>query len=288
MRRIALLIAGCSLLVFLAASNALAQVVTETTTSNSAEFGFNPQNLINAVTGVGVGENAGKCFICPNTSPGAGGTTAGALTNSMFGEIRKNSEADVPNGDFPGGTTRPEDQDPAIPTQSGSCGTDCNDSGAFTFSIPLPVMDFLDADDPDIDGVRTGGTSPTVAGTVGAAGVKMKFSNTFEYFDGSDGINAEGSSTFAQTMSQTTFTGGSEGNEVQIVEFESNGENAPRPFLGGSGGRIFWRQSIEEGGFNLGPLEGSFIYNVGGFEKSSAPTGAGQSIGVSGQEIGTD
>ncbi len=273
MKKLTFIIAGFGLIIFFSGNLVLAQnfvVETGTSISGSSEFGFDPSNLINAVTGAG---DPDKCFTCVNTTSEAGGTTAGALTNSMFGEIRRNNDADLGKQ-----SSRPEDQGMIIPTES-SCGSNCNDSSAFTFSLPLPVMNFLNT------GEAVSPTNPVVAEAVGKSGVKMEFSNNFEYF-------ADGTSTFAQTMKQTTFTEGlnfsgipSAGNEVQIVEFEAHSTNPAAPRIGGIGGTIFWSQSIKEGGFDL-VTDGSFVYNVGNFPEASAPTGAGQSVGDDGQEIG--
>lgn len=245
-------------------------VETGTSISGSTEFGFDPSNLINAVTGTG---DPDRCFTCVNTTSEAGGTTAGALTNSMFGEIRKNNDADLGKQ-----SVRPQSQGMVVPTES-SCGSNCNDSSTFTFSIPLPVMNFLNT------GEVVSPTNPSVAEVVGKSGVKIEFSNNFEYFD-------DGTSTFSQTMKQTTFTGGLDlidpegtGNDVQIVEFEAHSTNPADTGLDDSGGILFWSQSMKEGGFDL-VTEGSFLYDSSGFPEASAPTGAGQSFGDDNQEIG--
>ncbi len=260
-RKIAFAAAGLGVAILLTGGNAMAQVVTETTTTNSTAFGFNPSNLINAVTGA---VDPTKCFICANT----GGTTAGALTNSMFGEIRTNAEADLGDKSFD-----PARQDMVIPTSGDS------DAGAFTFSLPLPTMDFLDAGSSTF---AAGGTLPTVGETVGTAGAKMEFSNSFVYA-------GNGVSSFAQTMKQTTFTEGANGNEVQIVEFQADGSTVSpgNPNTNVPGGladltSVDWSQEIREGGFNLGPLTGDFTYDTGGASGigASTPTGPGQSAGT--------
>ncbi|MFQ5542851.1 MAG: hypothetical protein ACE5FY_00700 [Nitrospiria bacterium] len=235
---------------------------TETDIMGSRLLGFDPTvNLIPAATNTDA--SSGPCFTCPNSN--AGGTTAGALTNSMFGEIRDNNDADLGDKSF-----NPGSQDMDIPNAA-ECGSNCNDAGAFTFNLPLPTQNFLSAGTP----VPT--TVPAISEAVGKAGVKMQFSNLFEF-------KADGTSTFAQTVKQTTFTGGmgtdgTSANEIQIVEFEAHSDNPAVPFSGSGGGEIFWTQTIEEGGFFLGPLSGSFVYNDSPFSSASAPTGQGQTNG---------
>jgi len=242
--------------------------LSETGTSGSVTLSFDPTvNLLPAVTNTD--PSAGPCFTCPNTVAGANGTTAGALTNSMFGEIRLNSNADLGNqsySHFLQGMTVPI---PAAP----NCGTSfCNDSGAFSFSLPLPTQDFLSAGTPVTSPVPDPGTP------VGQAGMRVEMSQTFTY-------NADDTSFFQQSVKQTTFTGGAAGNEVQSVDFSAIGDNNvvfPPGLLNGSGGDLSWVQTIEEGGFFLGPLSGSFTYNNFGFEfdGASAPTGESQSNGT--------
>jgi len=241
---------------------------TGTNTTGSRAFGFDPSvSLIPAVTNTD--PNAGPCFTCPNTGA-AGGTTAGALTNSMFGEIRLNSEADLGNQSF-----MPPQQGMTIPMASGctpAAGfTGCNDSGAFTFSIPLPTQDFLSS------GVPVPTTNPAVGQTVGDAGVKMEFDSEFTF-------RGDGTSVFSQTVTQTTFTGGFEGNELQVATIESHSDSPNVSFLPAGDPRkkieIFWSQKIVEGGFLLGPTSGSFISNrPPNGPNASAPTGVGQSNG---------
>lgn len=272
-RIIAFTAAGIGLAIFLASGNAIAQnVVVETGTSisGSTEFGFDPTNLINAIDGTG---DATRCFTCKN--PNAGGTTAGALTNSMFGKIRPNTEADLGDRSF-----NAQNQGLIIP-QAASCGLDCNDASAFTFSLPLPTMDFLSTGDP------VGTTSPASPATVGNKGVKMEFSNTFEFLGDVDGDGVNDGTTFQQSMAQTTFTEGMGGNEIQIVVFDSSGASPEHVSAGNATAQVNWVQTINEGGFSLGPLDGGFTYDPtsGSVPSASTPTGAGQSTGADGQQI---
>lgn len=230
----------------------------ESTTSGSTAFGFDPSvNLIPAVTATST--DSGPCFTCPNSN--ADGTTAGALTNSMFGEIRDNNHADLGDKSF-----SPGSQDMKIPG-SADCGSSCNDSGSFTFSTPLSTQDFLSA------GTSAGTTNPTMA-SVGKAGVKIEFSNNFSY-------NAsDGKSTFTQSVTQTTFIEGPDGNELQVVTISSEAlDNPANPEKNPTGGIINWTQDIQQGGFSLGPASGSFLYNNSSFDSASAPTGEGQTNG---------
>lgn len=176
-------------------------IETGTNITGSREFGFDPTlNLIPAVTNTDA--STGPCFTCANTGA-AGGTTAGALTNSMFGEIRLNAEADLGDKSF-----MPPQQGMTIPTAT-SCSptegfTGCNDSGAFTFSIPLPTQDFLRAGDL----VET--SDPDAGQALGNAGVKIEFDSEFSF-------RGDGTSVFNQTITQTTFTEGLEGNALQVA-----------------------------------------------------------------------
>jgi len=269
-RMIAFTAVGIGLSVLLSGGNAIAQnfvVETGTSTSGSREFGFDPAKLINAIDGTG---DATRCFICKN--PNAGGTTAGALTNSMFGKIRPNTEADLGDKSF-----ETINQGMIIP-QAKSCGTaNCNDASAFSFSLPLPTMNFLAA------GTVVATTSPVSTEVVGDKGAKMEFSNSFEFLG--DGLG----STFDQTMKQTTFTEGMGGNEIQIVDFQASGVSPSHTSASSATAKVNWIQTISEGGFNLGPLAGSFDYDptrgLGSAEASSTPTGVGQSTGANGQQI---
>ncbi|MFQ5589096.1 MAG: hypothetical protein ACE5F7_09675 [Nitrospiria bacterium] len=229
----------------------------ESNTTGSKTLGFDPTvNLIPAVTNTN--PDNGPCFSCPNSN--AGGTTAGALTNSMFGEIFDNNHADLGDKSF-----NPGSQRMTIPN-SADCGSNCNDSGAFTFSLPVPTQNFLS------EGTTVASTNPTISESVGRAGVKIDFSNNFVY-------NEDGSNSFTQTVSQTTFTEGMNGNDLQIVEMSANASNQAQANPGSGGGEIFWNQKIEEGGFLFGPLSGSFLYNNSSFASASAPTGEGQTNG---------
>lgn len=237
---------------------------TETDIMGSRSLGFDPTvHLLPAVTNTDV--NAGPCFTCPNSN--AGGTTAGALTNSMFGEIRLNNNADLGNQSF-----SPASQNMLLPTET-ACGENCNDSGAFTVNLDLPIQNFLS------DGTAVTDTNPVVFGAVGKAGVKIKFNSLFDFKE-------DGTNTFEQSISQTTFTGGigrdgSDGNEMQLADFEAHGENPPNARNFTSSGEIFWTQTIEEGGFLLGPMSGSFVYKDDAQPpSSSAPTGSGQTEGL--------
>lgn len=244
--------ASLGLAMFLTAGNASAQVMTGTATVNSSEFGFNPAKLIDAIDGSNGSE---ACFICRNTNK-AGGTTAGALTNSMFGELRPNSDADLGDQTF-----NPSKQDMEVPSAHGCGDSDCNDAGSFTFSLPLMSMDF--SEDPGV--------------SLGATGVKMTFSNTFQYNANDDGTPA--GSTFDQKLSQTTFSGGFDGSEEQFVQFDVDGDAPGNNTGAGSESTVNWTQTIKDGGFELGPLSGSFTYESGrgDVDRASAPTGAGQS-----------
>ncbi len=272
-RIIAFTAASIGLSIFLVGGNAVAQnfvVETGTSISGSTEFGFNPERLINAIDGTG---DATRCFTCKN--PNAGGTTAGALTNSMFGKIRPNAEADLGDKSF-----HAQNQGMLIP-QAASCGTNCNDSSAFTFSLPLPTQNFLSTGDL----VAT--TNPSTPETVGNKGVKMEFSNTFNFLGDVDGDGVNDGSTFEQSMSQTTFTEGMGGNEIQIVSFEASGSSPESVSASTATASVNWLQSIEEGGFNLGLSSGNFDYDPtsGSLPSASTPTGSGQSTGADGQQI---
>ncbi len=257
--------AGLGLAMFLTAGNVSAQVVTGTATVNSSEFGYDPANLIAAVNNTDA--SAGPCFTCRNTN--VGGTTAGALTNSMFGVIRTNAEADLGDKSYD-----PATQGMTIPSAKGCSAAGCNDAGAFTFSLPLPTLDFLS------EGAVVANTNPSISETVGQSGVKMEFSNTFEYLGDGNG------SRFSQTMKQTTFTDGGDFTTdgsgipgIQVVDFSASGVAGHNNTGVGASSQVDWTQTIEEGGFSLGPLSGSFNYipGDGNVPGASAPTGPGQS-----------
>ncbi len=230
----------------------------DSATVGSATLGFDPSGaLMAAVTNTD--PSAGPCFTCPNSN--AGGTTAGALTNSMFGTIRLNSDADLGDKSFNASV-----QGLTIPTAKSCTAIGCNDSGAFTFSMPLPTMDNLSA------GTAIA-TNPDPGVPVGTAGARVTVSNTFTY-------NADGSSSFDQTVEQLTFTEGLAGNDLQhvIIQADSASLANPNP-AGGGTGVVNYSQTITEGAFVLGPLNGSFLYNVGaafnvaGGFGANAPTG---------------
>lgn len=230
----------------------------DSATVGSATLGFDPSGaLMDAVTNTD--PTQGPCFTCPNSN--AGGTTAGALTNSMFGTIRLNSDADLGDKSFNASV-----QGLTIPTAKSCTATNCNDSGAFTFSMPLPTMDALSA------GTATA-SNPDPGVAVGTAGAKVTVSNTFTY-------NADGSTAFDQTIEQLTFTEGLAGNDLQHVIIQADSETSPSFNPANGGGVINYSQTITEGAFILGPLTGSFLYNVGvAFDVASgfganAPTGA--------------
>ncbi|VAX31578.1 hypothetical protein MNBD_NITROSPIRAE01-1015 [hydrothermal vent metagenome] len=230
----------------------------DSATVGSATLGFDPSGaLMDAVTNTD--PTAGPCFTCPN--PNAGGTTAGALTNSMFGTIRLNADADLGDKSFNASV-----QGLTIPTAKSCTATNCNDSGAFTFSMPLPTMDALSAGTATV-------SNPDPGVPVGTAGARVTVSNTFTY-------NADGSTAFDQTIEQLTFTEGQSGNDLQHVIIQADSASSPNVSpAGGSDGVINYSQTITEGDFVLGPLTGSFLYNVGvafnvasGFG-ANAPTG---------------
>ncbi len=239
--------------------------LSETGTTGSEAFSFDPTaTLIPAVTNTNPAN--GPCFTCPNTVDGANGTTAGALTNSMFGEIRLNNNADLGNQSY-----APPFQGMTIPSATG-CGSPlCNDSGAFSFSLPLPTQDFLSAGTPVASPV------PDPGEAVGQAGMRIEMTNNFTY-------NDDGTSSFVQRIQQTTFTGGMSGNDLQEVDFSAIGDNniAFPGVIGGIGGTLAWNQTLEEGEFFLGPLSGEFTYDNFAFEfdGASAPTGESQANGT--------
>ncbi|NOY83566.1 MAG: hypothetical protein GXO96_01865 [Nitrospirae bacterium] len=229
----------------------------DSATVGSATLGFDPSGaLMDAVTNTD--PTAGPCFTCPNSN--AGGTTAGALTNSMFGTIRLNSDADLGDKSF-----NATEQGLTIPTAKSCTATNCNDSGAFTFSMPLPTMDALSAGTAIV-------SNPDPGVTVGTAGARVTVSNTFTY-------NADGSTAFDQTIEQLTFTEGLAGNDLQHVIIQADSESSPSTNPAVGGGVINYAQTITEGAFILGPLTGSFVYNIGtAFDVASgfganAPTG---------------
>ncbi len=115
---------------------------TETDIMGSRLLGFDPTvKLIPAATNTGA--SSGPCFTCPNSN--AGGTTAGALTNSMFGEIRDNNHADLGDKSF-----NPGHQDMDIPNAA-ECGSNCNDAGAFTFNLPPSISELSECGDACFD-----------------------------------------------------------------------------------------------------------------------------------------
>lgn len=240
----------------------------ESMTTGSALLGFDPSGaLMTAVTNTNPA--LGPCFTCPNTN--AGGTTAGALTNSMFGTIRLNNNADLGDQSFNASV-----QGMVIPTATSCSPAPCNDSGAFTFSMPIPTQNFL-AEGTAIVTNPSAGTGVTV----GQAGVSMGFTNDFTY-------NANGSSSFNQTVLQSTFTGGQAGNDLQVIRMQADAVNQANTNPSGGGGTVNYSQDITEGGFILGPFSGSFNYNTGlafnaanGFA-ASAPTGAGGATTIPG------
>lgn len=236
----------------------------ESLTVGSASLGFDPSGaLMTAVTNTD--PTAGPCFTCPNSN--AGGTTAGALTNSMFGTIRDNANADLGDKSF-----NATEQGLTIPTaRSCTSSPTCNDSGAFSFSMPLPTMDALSA------GTAVA-TNPAVVNgetlSVGTAGARVTLTNNFNY-------NADGSTDFNQTVEQLTFSEGLAGNDLQHVIMQADSASSANTSpSGGSDGIINYSQTITEGAFVLGPLTGSFLYNTGtAFDLASgfganAPTGA--------------
>ncbi len=237
----------------------------ETNTMGSTELGFDPTvSLMDAVSNTDA--SAGPCFTCVNSN--AGGTTAGALTASMFGVIRLNSDADLGDKAF-----NPVVQGMTIPTAT-SCNTvGCNDSGDFVFSLPVPTQDFLS------EGTPIATTVPPSTSPVGRAGVLIDFSNTFTY------SATDSTISFDQAVSQTTFTEGLNGDELQVVTIAASSVGQQSSSVANGGGTINWEQSIVEGGFALGPLQGSFDYNnttALAFDSTfgaSTPTGPGQSAG---------
>jgi len=239
----------------------------ETNIMGSPVFSFDPSQALQGAVERTSASAGSPCFTCPNGDR-ANGTTAGALTNNMFGKIRDNSDADLGLKSF-----RADDNVPNIPS------TGSNDSGDFSFTFALPSQNFLTplADDGNPDTVSAP-VSPTVPGLsepIERGGVKIEFPvNTFKFVAG-------GGSSFTQTVKQTTFTGGIGGNEVQIVEFHADSASDIPDLSTGQGNNqpVNWNQSIEEGGFNLGLTNGTFIYGEKGVGEASAPTGAGQSTG---------
>jgi len=239
----------------------------ETNTLGSPVFSFNPSALQAAVERTDA--STGPCFTCPNEGA-ANGTTAGALTNNMFGKIRENNDPDLGNKSF-----RASDNVTNIPTSSGGGG---NDSGDFTFTFSLPSQNFL------TPGISTpvASTVPGIGEPIEKGGVKIEFPvNTFTFVAG-------GGSSFDQTIKQTTFTGGLGGDEVQVVSFHADSSSDVPDFGTGQGnGRdVNWSQSIEEGGFDLGLTNGTFEYGLKGVTDASAPTGASQTAGETGVAIG--
>ncbi|GEM_PF-3362467 len=243
----------------------------ESLTVGSASLGFDPSGaLMTAVTNTD--PTAGPCFTCPNTN--AGGTTAGALTNSMFGTIRLNSDADLGDKSF-----NATEQGLTIPTaRSCTSSPTCNDSGAFTFSMPLPTMDALSAGTAVATNPSTitnaNGVAEDLTGAVGTAGARVTVTNNFT-FDPTAGTS------FNQTIEQLTFTQGLAGNDLQQVIIQADSQSSPNTNpSGGSDGIINYTQEIIEGDFVLGPFTGSFLYNTGtAFDVASgfganAPTGA--------------
>ncbi len=264
------------------ASGMLCDNTTQTLIEGSKEFGFDPTNLLAAVdprNADGTRDTtAATCFTCVNQFS----NTAGALTNSMFGVLRPNSNADL--GDQ---ARTPDDQGQTdIPSQSVNNGQGGNDLGAFTFSLPLPQQNFLSAGD-----VVVASTLPADAplvrpapegGSFGKAGVALGFSNTFVFHE-------NGTSAFEQSMEQTTFVGGIKGNEFQTVQFdasvgsltdETDPENnsVAESASADVGGTLRWAQTIQEDSFVLGRTDGSFRYEGGSLDQGAL------AIGPSGQE----
>lgn len=235
----------------------------ETDTMGSPLFSFDPTSLKNAVENTDA--SSGPCFTCPNGGA-ADGSTAGALTNNMFGKIRENSDPDLGEKSF-----RADDNNPRIPD------TGSNDSGDFTFTFAIPSQNFLR---PGISTPMS--TTPDVGELVEKGGVKMEFPvNEFNFVK-------DGGSSFNQRLNQTTFTGGLGGNEIQIVSFQADSASSIPDLSTGQGNSqdVNWEQSIEEGGFNLGLTNGTFEYGEKGVGRADAPTGASQSAGDEDAAIG--
>ncbi len=267
-----LVIAAASLMIGKVASAQVNQEnVTEGNIEGSTILGFDASlNLLPAA--INTDPTLGPCFSCPNT---ALGNTAGALTNSMFGEIRENADADLGDQSFGVGN-----QDMDLPGAA-ACGSNCNDSGPFIFSLPMDNQDFLN------DGTPVTGTAGTTAISGGKAGVEITKTMTFEFLfnvdPATDAAPAGESrmSRFDQTIGQTTFVGGFGGTDFQVVSFSVDSEFVENPTEGNTGGVINFEQTIEEGGFVLSPAAGSFVYNGPGntFDDASHPSGPSQSIG---------
>ena len=234
----------------------------ETDTMGSPVFSFDPSALHAAVDNTDA--SSGPCFTCPNGGA-ANGSTAGALTNNMFGNIRDNSDPDLGNKSF-----KADDNNPNIPS------TGSNDSGDFTFTFAIPSQNFLS------QGTPVSSTVPAAGEPVGKGGVKMEFPvNTFKFVK-------DGGSSFNQEIKQTTFTGGLGGDELQIVSFQADSASSIPDLSTGQGNSqdVNWKQSIEEGGFDLGLTNGTFVYGEKGVGVADAPTGASQSDGTVGAGIG--
>jgi len=231
----------------------------ESNIMGSPVFSFDPSQALQGAVERTSASAGAPCFTCPNGGR-ANGTTAGALTNNMFGKIRDNSDADLGLKSF-----RADDNVPKIPS------TGSNDSGDFTFTFALPSQNFLTPGISD----PISPTVPGISDSIERGGVKIEFPvNTFKFVAG-------GGSSFTQTVKQTTFTGGFGGNEVQIVEFHADSASDIPDLSTGQGNNqpVNWNQSIEEGGFNLGLTNGTFIYGKKGVGEASVATGAGQSTG---------
>ncbi len=246
--------------------------ITDQNTADSVNFGFNPNvNLIPAATrDTTVG---GPCFKCPNTSPDAGGTTAGALTDNMDGIIKTNNLANVGQEGFL----------PTLQGQSGIPGGLVNNASGFTVTISTPGIDFLDAGSPVANPNPTVDLDGNPLGTVGTAGMSMGFSNSFTF--------RPGAGSFAtQNMVQSTFTGQDSEDSVQLVRFIDSFDQSTPQVLVSSGAvdaTVNWDQTIQEGGFLLSNNVGSFTYNGNTvFPAAAAPTGPGQTQGLAPTCIG--